>query len=121
MALPSHFGLLASRAAKEHMSFTMCLKQHIVLSHLFYVIFCSSPRILIYFPSVLVLYCHYGGSAVKNACQAGDECSDPGLGRSPEEGNGKPLQYSFLRSPVDTGACWAIVHDVSKSRTRLSN
>ena len=32
---------------------------------------------------------------VKNPANAGDVGSIPGLGRSPEEGNGKPLQYSF--------------------------
>jgi len=29
----------------------------------------------------------------------------PGLGRSPGEGNGNPLQYSFLENPMDGGAC----------------
>ena len=42
--------------------------------------------------------------------------SIPGLGRSPEEGNGNPLQSSCLENPMD----WqAIVHMVAKSRTRL--
>ena len=31
----------------------------------------------------------------------------PGLGRSPREGNGNPLQYSYLRNPMDRGAWWA--------------
>ena len=35
------------------------------------------------------------------------------------EGNGNPLQYSFLENPVDTGAWWAAVHRVAESRTRL--
>jgi len=30
----------------------------------------------------------------------------PGLGRSPGEGNGKPLQYSFLENSMDRGAWW---------------
>ena len=43
-----------------------------------------------------------GGSDGKEpACNAGDKGSIPGLGRSPEEGNGYPLQYSCLENPVD--------------------
>ena len=45
----------------------------------------------------------------------------PGSGRSPGEGNGNPLQYSFLENPMDGRAWWATVHGVSKSQTRLSN
>ena len=42
---------------------------------------------------------------VKNlACNAGDLGSIPGLGRSPGEGNGNPLQYSFLENSMDKGA-----------------
>ena len=37
------------------------------------------------------------------------------------EGNDTQLQYSCLESPMDGGACWAAVHGVSKSRTRLSD
>ena len=36
----------------------------------------------------------------------------PGLGRSPGEGHGKPLQYSCLENPMDRGAWWATVHKV---------
>ena len=57
---------------------------------------------------------------VKNLpANAGDSGSIPGLGRSPGEGNGNPLQYSCLGSPMDRQACWATVHGVSKSCTRL--
>ena len=42
-----------------------------------------------------------------------------GLGRSPGEGNGNPLQYSCLENPMDRGAWWATVHRVAKSHTRL--
>ena len=63
-----------------------------------------------------------GGSDVKaSACNAGDLGSIPGLGRSPGEGNGNPLQYSCLENPMDRGAWWATVHGVAKSRTRLSD
>ena len=63
-----------------------------------------------------------GGSEVKaSACNAGDLGSIPGLGRSPGEGNGNPLQYSCLENSMDRGAWWAIVHGLAKSRTRLSD
>ena len=39
----------------------------------------------------------------------------------PGEGNGTPLQYSCLESPMDGGAWWAVVHGVEKSQTRLSD
>ena len=45
--------------------------------------------------------------------------SIPGLGRSPEEGNGNPLQYSCLENPMDRRAWWGIVHGVTQSRTQL--
>ena len=57
----------------------------------------------------------FGASAVKNSpANAGDTGSIPGLGRSPDEGNGNPLQYSCLGNPMDRGAWWAIVHGVAK-------
>ena len=47
-----------------------------------------------------------GGSEVKaSASNAGDPGSIPGLGRSPGEGNGTPLQYSCLENPMD-GEAW---------------
>ena len=55
-----------------------------------------------------------------SACNAGDLGLIPGLGRSPEEGNGNPLQYSCLENPMDGGAWWATVHWVTKSGTQLS-
>ena len=63
-----------------------------------------------------------GGSEDKaSACSAGDPGSIPGLGRSPGERNGKPLQCSCLENSMDRGAWLAIVHGVAKSRTRLSD
>ena len=48
-----------------------------------------------------------GGSEVKaSASNTGDLGSIPGLGRSPGEGNGNPLQYSGLENPMDGGAWW---------------
>ena len=46
-----------------------------------------------------------------------DVGSIPGLGRSPGEGNGNPLQYSCLENPMDRGAWRAGIHGVAKSRT----
>jgi len=48
----------------------------------------------------------------ESACQA-DVVSIPLSGRSPGEGNGNPLQYSYLENPMDRGAWWATVHGVA--------
>ena len=62
------------------------------------------------------------GSEVKaSARNARDLGSIPGLGRSPGEGTGNPLQNSCLENPMDRGAWWATVHRVAKSQTRLSD
>ena len=53
------------------------------------------------------------------ACNAGDLASIPGSARSPEEGNGNPLQYSCLEHFMDRGAWRATVHGIAKSQTRL--
>ena len=42
---------------------------------------------------------------------------DPGLGRSPGEGNGNSLQYSCLENPMERVAWWATVHRVTESNT----
>ena len=49
-----------------------------------------------------------------NEGDAGDMGSRPGLGRSPGEGNGNPLQYPCQGNPMDRGAWWAIVHGVTE-------
>ena len=55
-----------------------------------------------------------GGSEGKeSACSVGDPGSIPGLGRSPGEGNGNPLQYSCLENSMDRGAWWAPVRGVA--------
>ena len=59
---------------------------------------------------------------VKNLpADAGDLGSVPGSGRSPEEGNGNPLQYFCLENSMDKGAWQATVHGIVKSQTRLNN
>ena len=62
------------------------------------------------------------GSDVKEStCKVGDMGSIPGLGKSPGERNGYPLQCSCLENPMDRGAWQATVHGVAKSQTQLSN
>ena len=51
----------------------------------------------------------------ESACSAGDLGLIPGLGRSPREGNGNPVQYPCLENLMDRGAWWAAVHGVTKS------
>ena len=56
-------------------------------------------------------------SGEESACSAGDQSSIPGLGRSPGEGNGNPLQYACLENSTDRGARWATAHGLAKSQT----
>ena len=57
-----------------------------------------------------------GSDGKESACNAGDLSLIPGLGRSPGEGNGCPLQYSCLDNSMDRGAWQAtIVHGVAKN------
>ena len=55
-----------------------------------------------------------GSDSKESACNAGDVGSIPGSGRSPGEGNGKPIQYSCLENFMDGGAWRATVHRVAK-------
>ena len=57
--------------------------------------FTSLPSFFLGFPD--------SSDGKESACSAGDSGSIPGLGRSPEEGNGNPLQYSCLENPMDGG------------------
>ena len=57
-----------------------------------------------------------GSAGKESACNAGDLGLIPGLGRSPGEGKGYPLQYSGLENSMD-----CIVLGVAKSQTRLSD
>ena len=58
-----------------------------------------------------------GSDGKESAHNVGGLSLTPGLGRSPEEGNGNPFQYSCLENPMDRGAWWATVHGVPKSQT----
>ena len=57
-----------------------------------------------------------GSAGKESVCNVGDLGLIPGLGRSPGEGKGYPLQYSVLENSMD-----CIVHGVAKSQTRLSD
>ena len=57
-----------------------------------------------------------GSAGKESTCSTGDLGLIPGLGRSPGEGKGYPLQYSDLENSMD-----CIVHGVTKSRTQLSD
>ena len=73
--------------------------------------------IILFFPSNFTTLGFPCGSAGKESvCNAGNLGSIPGLGRSPGEGKGYPLQYSSLENSMES-----IGHGVSKSRTQLSS
>ena len=57
-----------------------------------------------------------GSTGRESGCNAGNLGLIPGLGRSPGEGKGYPLQYSGLENSMD-----CIVHGIAKSRSRLSD
>ena len=64
-----------------------------------------------------------GGLIVKNQPAnvgvTGNAGSIPGFRRSPEGGNGNPLQCSCLEDPMDRGTWWPTVHSIAKSQTQL--
>ena len=67
----------------------------------------------------MTLFRRFPGGSDGKACvyNVGDPGLIPGLGRSPGEGNGNPLQDYCLENPMDRGAWEATVHGVAKSRT----
>ena len=62
-------------------------------------------QIYFYVCKLNIYVCVCGSDGKQSACNAGDLDSIPGLGRSPGEGNGNPLQYSCLENSMDRGAC----------------
>ena len=73
-------------------------------------------------PSYTAVISHCSSGAVVknlpvNAGKEREEGSIPGLGRSPEAGNGNPLQYSCLENSMDRGSLWATVNKVAKCQT----
>ena len=75
---------------------------------------CQCPRF--YSQSFLTLGFHCGSTGKESACRVQDLGSIPGLGRSPGEGKGYPLQYSGLENSMD-----CIDHGVAKSQTQQSD
>ena len=63
---------------------------------------------------MIPLYQSNGSDGRESTCNAGDWGSIPGLGRSPGEGNGNPLQNSCLGNPMDRGAWPATAHKGSQ-------
>ena len=63
-----------------------------------------------------------GSDGKESACNVADPVSIPGLGRSPREGNGYPLQYC-LENSMDRGAWWATDHgkDHKESQTQMKD
>ena len=70
---------------------------------------------------MMVWYFPGGSDDKASVCNEGDPSSIPGLGRSPGEGNGNPLQYYCLENPMDSSLPGSSVHGVAKSWTRLSD
>ena len=60
---------------------------------------------------------HGGSDGKESACNAEDPVPILVLGRVPGEGNGNPLQYSFMEDSIDRGDWWATLHGVTKSWT----
>ena len=84
--------------------------------------FCSGKKVIIdiyIYDFIKVLHIYDGGSDGKeSSCNSRDPDLIPGSGRSPEEGNGYPLQYFSLGSSIDKGTpLWAIVFMVAESQT----
>ena len=78
-------------------------------------------RLLSFFLANIPLF-FPGGCVIKNPpANAGDASLIPGLGRSPEEGNGKTLQYSHLENPMDRGAWLSIILGVTKGSDTTPN
>ena len=74
----------------------------------------SNPMLSKIVPQIAIEYSKCGSAGKESTCNAGDLGSIPGLGRSPGEGIGYPLQYSGLESSID-----CIDHGVAKSQTQL--
>jgi len=82
-----------------------------------------SCHLVPYYYTQRVVYASLGAQSVKNppavqetTYNPRDQGSIPGLGRSPGEGNGNPLQHSSLGNPTDRGAWQGIVHQVTRIR-----
>ena len=98
-----------------------CL-QHLLLIDFRFLMMAILMSVMWYFIVVLIcIFLTISGASLmtqykESICNVGEPGSIPGLGRSPGERKGYPLQYSSLENSIDY-----IVHGVTKSRTRLSN
>ena len=71
-------------------------------------------------PIPVLLAFPHGSDSKVSTCKAGDLGSIPGLGRSPGEGNGNPLQYACLENPMDEGGYSPWGHKESDMTERLN-
>ena len=92
----------------SYLEVTLCLRVCYLLQYIFHLIF--------------IIICFLCGSVGKeSAYSAGDPGLIPGSRRSSGEGNGNPLQYSYLENPMDRGAWQATDRGVTKSWARLGD
>ena len=82
-----------------------------------FVAICRKALIIFSFICIDISGFPYSSDGKESACNVGDQGSIPGLGRSLGEGNGNPLQYSFLENPMDRGVRWATIQEVTKGQT----
>ena len=94
---------------------------HLFLVSIFFKMSCKQTQSIRGLP--LLQWGFPGGSVVKNQVVIQDTTYNTrdaylisGSGRSPEEGNGNPLDYSYLRNPMDRGSWWTTFHGVSRVR-----
>ena len=99
-------------------SFSSCFRCEVILFEIFPV---SWGEIKLLLTSFLGLLFPVGSDSKESSSNAGGLGLIPRLGRSLGEGNGYPLQYSFLDDSMDRGAWWATVHGVANTWTWLSN
>ena len=81
----------------------------------------KSVTVFLVFPHLFAMDFPGSSDCKEFACNVGYLGLIPGLGRSTEEGNVYPLQYSFLEYSMDRGAWWATVSRGTKSQTQLSD
>ena len=115
-------------AFRAHASFRVCLTLSSVLVEQFWPEGPGMKASLHILASFFVdkYYCQLHGlpwwlSGKEYACNAGDQGSISGSGRSPGEENGNPLQYSCLGNPMDRGAWWATIHGVAEELDTLGD
>ena len=94
----------------QALPYSSCIKKKKKKKNLLYAII----KFILRFQNIIKLYYIYSSVSKDSACNAGDLGSIPGLGRSPREGNGNPLQCYCPENPMDRGAWQATVHGVSR-------